>query len=831
MRHGLNFKIVLFVFISSSFLAISGSAQSDWTQKMRDLRDKGTPQVRLEFLEKALKEAPDAEHPMLLMEKALIYEAQGKFTEALAIYAQVLKTPGNLAEYAHLFSARLHLQAGREERAQFHFERILDLSPNVQLQNESKYELARLALKQNKASEARRLLSGLERHQRSEGIYPDLLWELARAERGLGNHSAACKWLKKLFIVHPESAHLANWGSDLTKQTFEGKPSLCPMSNDDRKKRIKNLQWAGSSKRAWDEIQDLKKLSSEDPFEITMLEALYHLHEGEVSDALNLLLPFYEKKKSNFNYLTTLATTAARAGEVQLAVGTYYTAYKSSPRSKLGKQALYQSAFLSYQFQDYDGASRRFQEFMKVYSNSGLAKDARWHLAWIRYLRGDYDGALKAFQDLKNMASRGRRRVASQGNDRLAYWTAMTLFRQGRYNEAKAGFEGLAKDSGQGFYALASQQRLHKIEGLLPKPMRPVLTERTKSLTRFSATEFMVSMDDFEKPRWSEPPQADEAESEENLALNPLSSATELATEAPAEEDESATATTTDQTHLEVADDGGAESKSSFSNPVLVKRFERARDLTALGLTDWARWDLYDIERRTTNKAYLKDLINQYEAIEQYHRSATIAQNAFASLRSQYGLGGVRSIWQHAYPQAYKNQVLRWSSQFQVSSELIWGIMKAESSYRRDVVSPVGAIGLMQIMPGTGDKISGLLKEKGFSANMLYEPDTSVRLGAKYLQRLMKQFDQNYALVAAGYNAGPHRVRSWLASFGQLDLDEFIEHIPFLETRNYVKRVVSNAWVYNQLYGGPKDFFGTLTEPLKIRFQTLVPTKETWEDI
>ena len=74
-------------------------------------------------------------------------------------------------------------------------------------------------------------------------------------------------------------------------------------------------------------------------------------------------------------------------------------------------------------------------------------------------------------------------------------------------------------------------------------------------------------------------------------------------------------------------------------------------------------------------------------------------------------------------------------------------------------------------------------------------------------------------------------MRSWLASFGQLDLDEFIEHIPFLETRNYVKRVVSNAWVYNQLYGGSKEFYSLLTEPLKIRFQSMVPTKETWEDI
>lgn len=825
MRHRSCLKKFALISLWCSFFALSSSAQPDWIAKMRSLREKGSVSSRLEFVEKSLKEVPESDRALLWMEKGLILESQGKFAEAIGAYDELLKAPGSLAEYAHLFAARLSVQLGDDTKAKSHFEKILDLSPNLQLQNETKFQLARLALKMNKAAEARKLLLGLERRQRSEAIYGDLLWELARAERHLGNQGPFCKWMKKLFIQHPESAHLAGWGTDLSQQLFEGKATQCAMTHEDRKKRIKNLQWAGLSKKAWDEIEEFKKIPGEDPYEIAMLQALYHLHEGEVSEAMALLVSYYEKKKTNFNYLTTLATTAARAGEPQLAVGSYYSAYKLSPRSKLGKQALYQAAFLSYQFQDYDGASRRFQEFMKVYSGSGLAKDARWHLAWIRYLRGDYEGAYKAFTDLKAINNRGRRRVAPTGNDRISYWMAMTLFRRGQYSEAKSAFENLVKEGGQSYYALASQQRLKKIEGLLPKPVRPVLTEQNRRLSRFSATEFMAPMDAMDGTKWADLPIPEESESEETLVLNPLSSETELANEST--EDEASS----DQSQVEVADEGGEEKKSSFSNPVLVKRFERARDLMILGLNDWAKWDLYDIERKTSNKDYLKNLMGEYETIEQYHRSASIAQNAFASLRSQYGIEGIRYVWQHAYPQAYKNHVLKWSGEFQVSTDLIWGIMKAESSYKRDVVSPVGAIGLMQIMPNTGQKLAGLLKERGFTPQQLFEPEVSIRLGAKYLQRLMKQFDQNYALTAAGYNAGPHRVRSWLASFGQLDLDEFIEHIPFLETRNYVKRVVSNAWVYNQLYGGQKDFFALLSEPLKIRFQTMAPTKETWEDI
>jgi len=107
----------------------------------------------------------------------------------------------------------------------------------------------------------------------------------------------------------------------------------------------------------------------------------------------------------------------------------------------------------------------------------------------------------------------------------------------------------------------------------------------------------------------------------------------------------------------------------------------------------------------------------------------------------------------------------------------------------------------------------------------------AIKIGSRYLQRLMSKFDQNVALSAAAYNAGPHRVRGWLASFGTLDVDEFIEHIRFLETRNYVKKVVSNYYIYSQLYFKKQQGLAYLSEPLSLRFADPVPTKETWDEI
>jgi soluble lytic murein transglycosylase len=137
----------------------------------------------------------------------------------------------------------------------------------------------------------------------------------------------------------------------------------------------------------------------------------------------------------------------------------------------------------------------------------------------------------------------------------------------------------------------------------------------------------------------------------------------------------------------------------------------------------------------------------------------------------------------------------------------------------------------MQVMPFTGYRVANLLGEKDFQPRQLLEPSAAIKMGSRYLQRLMVKFDNTIPLVAAGYNAGPHRVKNWLASFGHLETDEFIEHIPFLETRNYVKKVVSNCYVYSQLYGNKRDLFAYLVEGVPHKSDGEMVQKESWDDI
>jgi soluble lytic murein transglycosylase len=112
-------------------------------------------------------------------------------------------------------------------------------------------------------------------------------------------------------------------------------------------------------------------------------------------------------------------------------------------------------------------------------------------------------------------------------------------------------------------------------------------------------------------------------------------------------------------------------------------------------------------------------------------------------------------------------------------------------------------------------------------------PQTNIRFGSRYLKRLSTQFSGKLALVAAAYNAGPHRVVGWVKSWGRLDADEFVEQIPYLQTRNYVKKVSHNYVIYNALtlnLTEPKNL-GWLAAPISLNFEGPVPTKESWDDI
>jgi len=149
------------------------------------------------------------------------------------------------------------------------------------------------------------------------------------------------------------------------------------------------------------------------------------------------------------------------------------------------------------------------------------------------------------------------------------------------------------------------------------------------------------------------------------------------------------------------------------------------------------------------------------------------------------------------FPIKFFDHIQKNARQNSLDPAIVLGLIRRESAFDEMARSPVGARGLMQIMPKTGRQIARQLKEKWRSEKALYDPAVNVKFGAYYYKQLLDQFNGHYALAAAAYNAGPHRVIKWLPKI-PMSADIWIETIPFKETRAYVGAVLTYALIYQQ---------------------------------
>jgi soluble lytic murein transglycosylase len=152
------------------------------------------------------------------------------------------------------------------------------------------------------------------------------------------------------------------------------------------------------------------------------------------------------------------------------------------------------------------------------------------------------------------------------------------------------------------------------------------------------------------------------------------------------------------------------------------------------------------------------------------------------------------------YPLPYREVIADAADAFQISPWLILSIMRAESLFQPQVVSNVGARGLMQIMPTTGERIAELIEYPDFEPSHLDLPKVNIAFGSWYLARLLEYYRGQLPLAIAAYNAGPEAIDRWLSKNSSMNLDEFLEDIPFDQTRKYVATVLTNMEIYSRLY-------------------------------
>lgn len=160
------------------------------------------------------------------------------------------------------------------------------------------------------------------------------------------------------------------------------------------------------------------------------------------------------------------------------------------------------------------------------------------------------------------------------------------------------------------------------------------------------------------------------------------------------------------------------------------------------------------------------------------------------------------------FPTAYNSRIAPFAKEYHVDPAWAYAIARRESSFMVDAVSSAGARGLMQVLPSTAEYIS----QERLPYRALLQPDTNVSLGIQYLRYLMDKVDNNSILATASYNAGWRRVMNWIPSNQSVDMDIWIETIPFKETRNYVKAVLAYKYIYQVQLGQRSEVFEQLSD-------------------
>lgn len=217
----------------------------------------------------------------------------------------------------------------------------------------------------------------------------------------------------------------------------------------------------------------------------------------------------------------------------------------------------------------------------------------------------------------------------------------------------------------------------------------------------------------------------------------------------------------------------------------------RARELAAISLSRMAVAELDEIGRANPPSRLRPILMREYFHNQAYGRSLALANQL-------PGSNGERNFYR--FPLAFWNMVKQHAEEQGVDPYLILALIRQESLFDTRARSSAAALGLMQLLPSTAKRIAKQLGMSSPSPDTLFDPEVNLALGTQYLKDLLQRYSNNWFKAIAAYNAGETAVDRWEKEIVTDDIEEFVERIPYSETRGYVKLVIRNHRIYKKLY-------------------------------
>ena len=408
---------------------------------------------------------------------------------------------------------------------------------------------------------------------------------------------------------------------------------------------------------------------------------------------------------------------------------------------------------------DDDGFLRIVDELRQTYPTSSWLEQALLSAGNIYLLRRDYDKAIDSFRELQQ-------RFPDGGRASYAHWKATWLsLRQGRNAEARQGFDdqiALYPASSEVPAALYWRARLAEEDNdpAMARAYYLTLSQRYRN----------YYYGELARQRLSKIKRDGDLANYAVLDRIPPINANDKITADPV--------------------------------PTDNLRVQKAELLANGALLDFAVRELHAASDEEKGNWLAAETARLYQDSGRYDMSIEVLKRAVPNYFALDLPNLPRSYWEGLFPKPYWIDLKRFSSSNALDPYLVASLIRQESAFNPNAVSRANAVGLMQLLPRVGKTVARQEKMKRFNASQLFLPGVNMQLGTRYFRSMVDKFGSfEYALAA--YNAGAERVQDWLGQGQYRDPQEFVESIPFTETREYVENILRNAGVYRQLYGTP----------------------------
>ncbi len=229
-------------------------------------------------------------------------------------------------------------------------------------------------------------------------------------------------------------------------------------------------------------------------------------------------------------------------------------------------------------------------------------------------------------------------------------------------------------------------------------------------------------------------------------------------------------------------------------------RYEKSLLLRNAAMFDFAAKELQLAAAEDGGSWAAPEMARLYQDAGQYHRALQTLKRAVPAYYSARIEALPRFYWETLFPRPFWTDLQKFSARNQLDPFLVASLIRQESEFNPGAVSRANAMGLMQLLPGTGRSTARELRVRRFTPEQLLVPDVNLELGTAYFRHLLDHFEGRVEYALAAYNAGADRVDSWLQDGKFRDPAEFVESIPFTETREYVQAIMRNTSVYRRLY-------------------------------